>query len=134
PPGTKRGVHVQFYGHLLGEIVRRVKGASVGTVWRTELAPALDADVFVGVPAAEHARIAQIIDFSPAEKQTYLANPGSMLYRVAVNPPIAFEPVLLNSPLWWRLETSGYGSADAVARVFVVFSLVNRNRHDICEA
>jgi CubicO group peptidase (beta-lactamase class C family) len=131
PPGTKRGVHVQFYGHLLGEVVRRVAGVSIGTFWRKEIASALDADVFLGVPEHEHSRIAEVIEFSPAEKNAYLSDPTTMLYRVMTNPPAAFNPQLLNSPLCWKEETCGYGTAEAVARVFDLFALVNSGHRGI---
>ena len=53
PPGTGHGYHATTYGWLVGEVVRRVSGESVGTYLRNEIAGPLDADFFIGLPAAE---------------------------------------------------------------------------------
>lgn len=128
PPGTKQGVHVQLYGHLLGEVVRRVTGMSMGAFWHTKLAGAFGPDVFIGVPESEHKRIADVIEFSPVEKSAYLSDPTSMLYRAVANPPFAFEPEILNSAVWWKSEMCGYATAEGVARVYDLFALVNSDR------
>lgn len=125
PPGTRRGVHTQFYCHLIGEIVRRVTGESIATLWRRDLAPALGAtDAFMGVPDREHSRIAHCVPFTPAEKAAYLSDPDSLLYRVMTNPPVTFDDGILNSPLCWSTETCVYGTAESVARAFDVLARV----------
>lgn len=126
PPGSKRGVLAHFYCHLLSEVVRRVARVPIEVLWRNELAPALDAaDVFFGVPEFEHGRIAECLEFTPAEKAAYLSDPQSLLYKVMTSPPVAFETQVLNSPQCWNVETSGFGTAEAVARVFDLLALVN---------
>lgn len=125
PPGTRRGVHIQFYGHLLGEVVRRATGVSMGSFWHSRFSPAFGPDVFLGVPDSEHRRIADVIEFSATEKQAYLGDQNSMLYRAVTNPPFAFEPEILNSSVWWRAEMCGYGTAESVARVYDLFARVD---------
>ena len=51
PPGTAHGYHATTYGWLVGEVVRRVTGVSIGTYLRNEIAGPLDADFFIGLPA-----------------------------------------------------------------------------------
>jgi CubicO group peptidase (beta-lactamase class C family) len=63
PPGTAHGYHATTYGWLVGEVVRRVTGMSVGTYLRTEIADPLDADFYIGLPASEEHRVARLVSF-----------------------------------------------------------------------
>jgi CubicO group peptidase (beta-lactamase class C family) len=51
-PGAGHGYHVNTFGFLAGEVIRRVTGATVGELLRTEIAGPLGADVHIGLPAA----------------------------------------------------------------------------------
>jgi CubicO group peptidase (beta-lactamase class C family) len=64
PPGTAHGYHATTYGWLVGEVVRRVTGVSVGTFLRTEIAEPLEADFFIGLPASEEPRVARLVSFA----------------------------------------------------------------------
>ena len=64
-PGTRNGYHMLSFGWTVGELVRRVSGRSLGTFLREELAEPLGADVWVGLPESEEARVAPIIPFVP---------------------------------------------------------------------
>jgi CubicO group peptidase (beta-lactamase class C family) len=59
-PGTAHGYHVRSYGWLLGEIVRRVTGMSLGTCFATELAAPLGLDYFIGLPETLEPRVARL--------------------------------------------------------------------------
>ncbi|MEU6763004.1 serine hydrolase domain-containing protein [Streptomyces sp. NPDC046853] len=59
-PGTAQGYHAVSYGYLVGEVVRRITGVSLGTFLRGEVTEPLDADVFVGTPQSEHGRCADL--------------------------------------------------------------------------
>ncbi len=63
PPGTAHGYHATTYGWLVGEVVHRVTGMSVGTYLRTEIAEPLGADFFIGLPASEEPRVARLVSF-----------------------------------------------------------------------
>ncbi|AZM56767.1 esterase [Streptomyces sp. WAC 01529] len=62
-PGTAQGYHAVTFGFLVGELVRRVSGVSLGTFLRSEVTGPLGADVFVGTPESEQGRCA---DMAPA--------------------------------------------------------------------
>jgi CubicO group peptidase (beta-lactamase class C family) len=62
-PGTAHGYHATTYGWLVGEVVRRVSGRSLGTYLREEIAGPLGAEFFVGLPAAEEHRVARLVSF-----------------------------------------------------------------------
>jgi CubicO group peptidase (beta-lactamase class C family) len=60
-PGRASGYHALTYGHLAGELVRRVTGRSLGTFLDDEVRRPLDLDgFFVGTPEGEHARVAPV--------------------------------------------------------------------------
>jgi CubicO group peptidase (beta-lactamase class C family) len=63
PPGTAHGYHATTFGWLVGEVVRRVSGRSLGTYLREEIAGPLGADFFVGLPASEEPRVARLVSF-----------------------------------------------------------------------
>ena len=61
-PGTAQGYHMVTFGFILGEIIRRVTGRTLGQFLRTEVAEPLGIDVHVGLPASEHHRCAEMIN------------------------------------------------------------------------
>ncbi|MGI9123408.1 MAG: serine hydrolase domain-containing protein, partial [Mycobacterium sp.] len=61
-PGTAQGYHMVSFGLILGEVVRRVTGRTLGQYLRTELAEPMGIDVHIGLPAAEHRRCADMIN------------------------------------------------------------------------
>src|SRR4029079_4221905 len=62
-PGTAQGESALFYGHLLGEVVRRVDGRSLGTFLREEGCGPLGLDFQVGLGDAELGRVAYLTGF-----------------------------------------------------------------------
>jgi CubicO group peptidase (beta-lactamase class C family) len=63
PPGTAHGYHATTYGWLVGEVVRRITGMSVGTYLRIEIAGPLGAEFYIGLPASEEHRVARLVSF-----------------------------------------------------------------------
>jgi CubicO group peptidase (beta-lactamase class C family) len=64
-PGSRHGYHSFTFGWLVGELVRRVTGMSVGEVLRRHVAEPLGADVWIGLPEAEEARVARVTYGAP---------------------------------------------------------------------
>jgi len=60
-PGTAPGYHALTQGYLVGEVIRRIAGRTVGTVFREEIAQPLGADFHIGLPASEDGRVAELI-------------------------------------------------------------------------
>jgi CubicO group peptidase (beta-lactamase class C family) len=93
-PGTRQGYHALTYGHLVGEIVRRITGRSLGAFFRDEVAGPLDLDFWIGLPAEHEPRVARTI---PAE----LPGPGDTVpdfYIQAMTDPTSIPAlVLMNS-------------------------------------
>ncbi len=61
-PGTAQGYHMVTFGFILGEVVRRVTGRTIGHYLRTEIAEPMGIDVHIGLPAGEHRRCADMIN------------------------------------------------------------------------
>lgn len=60
-PGTEHGYHGLTFGWLVGEVVRRVSGRSLGTFLAEEIAAPLDLDLWIGLPKAEQHRVSRIV-------------------------------------------------------------------------
>lgn len=66
-PGTASGYHARTFGHLVGELVRRVDGRSIGRFLREEVADPLNAEIFIGVPAELENRVADLCEVPGSE-------------------------------------------------------------------
>jgi CubicO group peptidase (beta-lactamase class C family) len=60
-PGTEHGYHGITFGWLVGEVVRRVSGRSLGTFFRDEIAEPLGLDFWIGLPKTEHHRVSRFV-------------------------------------------------------------------------
>jgi CubicO group peptidase (beta-lactamase class C family) len=61
-PGTRFAYHATSYGWLIGELVRRITGQTIGTFFHQELAQPLGLDIWIGTPPEEQVRFAPIIN------------------------------------------------------------------------
>jgi CubicO group peptidase (beta-lactamase class C family) len=59
--GAAPGYHALTQGYLVGEVIRRITGRSLGTFFREEVAEPLGADFHIGLPASEDHRVAELI-------------------------------------------------------------------------
>ncbi|QFU92196.1 serine hydrolase domain-containing protein [Amycolatopsis sp. YIM 10] len=59
-PGTAFAYHSTTYGFLVGEVIRRVTGTTVGRFFDEELARPLGLDLWIGLPAARENRVSPI--------------------------------------------------------------------------
>ena len=64
-PGTRHGYHALTYGWLVGELVRRVSGRSLGTFLAEEIAAPLGLSTWIGLPDSEHHRVARLVHPEP---------------------------------------------------------------------
>jgi CubicO group peptidase (beta-lactamase class C family) len=125
-PGTRHAYHTNTYGHLIGEVVRRVTGQTV----RQRLAAVADplgADVHVGVPDSEVHRCAEVQFVSAGSALgtdidvDALEGDRRMEMLSYVNPPGYSSIGVVNTAEWRRAEvpsTNGHGTARGVARVY----------------
>src|ERR1051326_1299776 len=69
PPGQRTSYASLTFGHMIGEVIRRVDGRSVGQFCKEELAGPLGADVSLGVPDHLLERVAVLKDGPSAPPQ-----------------------------------------------------------------
>lgn len=62
-PGTQVGYHAITFGYLVGEVVRRVSGQSLGAFFDQEIAKPLGLDFWIGLPEALENRVAPITPY-----------------------------------------------------------------------
>jgi CubicO group peptidase (beta-lactamase class C family) len=67
PPGEQHAYHTQTYGFLVGEVVRRATGKTLGTVFAEQIAVPLALDSWIGTPEHVELRIAHLVEESPPE-------------------------------------------------------------------
>jgi len=82
-PGTAHGYHATTFGWLVGEVVRRIAGCSIGTYLRREIAGPLGADFYIGLPADQHRRPAKLISFIDAMAAGTINGPDTDLVGTA---------------------------------------------------
>jgi CubicO group peptidase (beta-lactamase class C family) len=115
-PGTAHGEHALFYGHLCGELVRRIDGRTLGRFWREEVAEPWNLDFAIGLRAAERARAVDLTGELPAAEDEH------GLYALATgNPPGLRDLAVVNGERWRAAEipaVNGHGNAVAVARFY----------------
>jgi len=123
-PGTASGYHALNFGHLLGEIVRRVSGKSLTEFVATEITGPLDADFQIGAKESDWGRCAEIIPPPPLPFDMSTIDTDSVAFKTMTGP--AAEAAAANTEGWRRAEigaANGHGNARSVARVMSAVSL-----------
>ncbi|MER5642024.1 serine hydrolase domain-containing protein [Kitasatospora sp. NPDC002227] len=133
-PGTAHGYHPYTFGWLVGEVVRRASGRSIGRYFAEEIAQPLGLDLWIGLPAGARPRVGLLVDL-PAPEAAHSGpnglklrprqavvdayqNPASLTARsfAAVRPTVD-----LNDPAVQAVEipgAGGIGTARSVARFY----------------
>lgn len=117
-PGHGVGESAWFFGHLVGEIVRRVSGRTLGTVLRERVCGPHGLDFAVGLTASELARTADALwrpGFPPMDGR------GPWHEAALTNPPGGYDNAVINSPAWRMAEIpaiNGHGTASSVAGLY----------------
>ncbi|MEV7096425.1 serine hydrolase domain-containing protein [Amycolatopsis sp. NPDC051045] len=114
PPGEVGCYHALTQGFLLGEVVRRITGKTIGAFFAAEVTGPLGADFHIALPAGHDDRFAPSI--APPGGMT--VPPPTELFDAAPNPELV--PDDTNTVAWRRAEIpsgAGYGNARSVAAV-----------------
>lgn len=141
-PGTKQGYHAVTFGWLVGEVVRRIAGTErFGEFLAEAVVEPLGLDMYVGTPASEHHRVADLVRDQPdgagtppgpppedatpevkamRERMAAMLNPNSLAARSLglASPPFAAHN---NSAEWRSAElpaANGHTNARSLARMY----------------
>jgi CubicO group peptidase (beta-lactamase class C family) len=118
PPGTASGYHALNYGHLVGELVRRISGKPLKQFVAEEIAGPLDADFQIGAAESDWDRIADVVPPPPLPFDFAALDPASPAVRTLTGPEVAAD--IANTPGWRRADigaANGHGNARSVARI-----------------
>jgi len=121
-PGTASGYHAATQGYLVGEVVRRITGRSLGTVFREEIAEPLGADFHIGLPASEDGRVADLIP-PPPGGGIMDGEQSELVRNMSSNPPI--DPMDTRTRAWRAAEipaANGHGNARSVAEIHAILA------------
>ena len=116
-PGTASGYHALTQGYLVGEVIRRIAGATVGEFFAKELAGPLGADFHIGTGPEHDDRIARMIPPPPLELPP--GTPADSVPALALMNPRMDATESFTIP-WRRAEipaAGGHGNARSVAVV-----------------
>src|SRR6202035_1312761 len=120
-PGTASGYHALNYGHLVGEVVRRVSGKTLKQFVAEEIAGPLGADFQIGAAEADWSRISDVVP-PPALPFDFAAlDPDSPAVKTLTGPLVPADTA--NPPGWRRADlgaVNGHGNARSVARIMSV--------------
>ncbi len=131
PPGEGHGYHVNTFGFVVGELIRRVSGVTPGRLLARELAGPLGADVHIGLAESEHSRVAEFIwadsDAPRAvPRKRPDARPGDVMTELAyINPPDFTGYGVVNTAAWRSAEmpsANAHASAAGVARIYAALA------------
>jgi CubicO group peptidase (beta-lactamase class C family) len=123
-PGTAHGEAALVYGHLVGELVRRVDGRTLGAFLREEVCAPHGLDFHVGLGPGELARAVELTGYDE-EFRRRGSEYGPVFHRALGNPPGALDPAVVNSTAWRRAEiaaVNGHGTARSVAGLYVALT------------
>ena len=133
-PGTAHGYHVNTFGYLAGELVRRSCGLEVREALARLVTAPLDADFFFGLPRELHSRVATVVapqtlltnedEWALAFPPTGDAERDQMVWHAYFNPSGLSGIGTVNTEAW-RLaaipSTNGHGTARGVASIYAAF-------------
>lgn len=132
-PGSQHGYHAVTYGWLVGEVIRRATGRTVGRYLADEISGPLGLDLWIGLPESERPNVSRLrqpgpvhlsreeIDALPKElleRFMTMADPGSLLMRALnpTDPPFSFNDADLQAAE--LPAANGIGTARSLARLY----------------
>jgi CubicO group peptidase (beta-lactamase class C family) len=127
-PGTAHGYHSLSFGHLVGELVRRIDGRDLGRFFREEIAQPLGIDFLIGFGpdhdrcTAELAQPPERSQLGPVARAALSVDPARI---ERYDDPQLLVPAIANSRPWRAAQipgANGHASARALARVYALLA------------
>ncbi|MEV0094987.1 serine hydrolase domain-containing protein [Streptomyces sp. NPDC050738] len=87
-PGTASGYHALNFGHLVGEVIRRITGKAPREFVAEEIAGPLGADFTIGIPAGQYHRVSNVIPPPPAAIDFDALGPDHLTVKTFGGPPM----------------------------------------------
>ncbi|HUB39811.1 MAG TPA: serine hydrolase domain-containing protein [Streptosporangiaceae bacterium] len=123
PPGTASGYHALNFGHLVGEVLRRITGTTLKQFVADQIAGPLGADFQIGAAEHDWGRIANVVPPPPLPFDLEALGLDSPVVKTFTGPPA--DAAAANTAAWRRADigaANGHGNARSVARILSVIS------------
>ena len=134
-PGTASGYHALNYGHLVGEVVRRISGQSLKQFVAEQIAGPLGADFQIGAAESDWDRIAPVVPPPPLPIDLEALGMDSPAVKTFTGPTPAADDA--NTPGWRRADigaANGHANARSVARSCRWWPAAARSTASACSA
>ena len=119
-PGTVRCYHTATMGFILGELIRRTTGKSLGEFLHDEVTQKFDIDYHIGLPAGHGRSIATMIPIQGNALNLAQANSDSPIGKAWAQLPLDED---FNSVAWRAAEipsANGHGTARGIAKLDIL--------------
>ncbi|MGO9920722.1 MAG: serine hydrolase domain-containing protein [Isosphaeraceae bacterium] len=117
-PGTASGYHALNYGHLIGEVIRRITGQRLREFFAAEIAGPLGADFHIGLPPSEFHRVANMVPWPLQPHYPAGLDRSGPPFKTFTGPVMDIERCWTEG--WRRADigaANGHGNARSVARI-----------------
>ena len=126
-PGTSSGYHALTQGHLVGEVIRRITGESIGEFFAKEIAEPLGADFHIGLGERDFYRVSDVI-YPREDIRDQMMERAKSIVKLGVTDEVAVKTLQnprnnednVNSEWWRKAEipaSNGHGNARSVATI-----------------
>ena len=133
-PGEKTGYHMMTTGWLIGELVKRISGKSLGDFFNDEISEPYNLDYWIGLPESEDERVAKVTPFkpSPSDKPSGFAtafrtDPNSM-QKLSLTNTGGYD---YNANETYRAEIGGVGGITNARSLAGMFTPLVQNNEKL---
>jgi CubicO group peptidase (beta-lactamase class C family) len=122
-PGTASGYHALNFGHLIGEVLRRITGTTLKQFVADQIAGPLGADFQIGAAEEDWGRIANVVPPPPLPFDLEALGLDSPAVKTFTGPPA--DAAAANTAAWRLADigaANGHGNARSVARILSAIS------------
>jgi CubicO group peptidase (beta-lactamase class C family) len=119
-PGAGSGYHALTYGHLIGEVIRRITGQRLGEFFAAHIAGPLGADFQIGLLPSEFHRVSNLVPWPPPPIDLAQLDPNGPAYKTLTGPPLDMKIEHSRTERWRSADigaANGHGNARSVARI-----------------
>jgi CubicO group peptidase (beta-lactamase class C family) len=119
-PGTGSGYHGLSYGHLIGEVIRRITGQRLGVFFAAEIAGPVGADFHIGLPSSEFHRVADLVPWPLQATYPADLDPNSPAFKMFTGPVMPPDMSWSGTERWRHADIgagNGHGNARSIARI-----------------
>jgi CubicO group peptidase (beta-lactamase class C family) len=119
-PGAGSGYHALTFGHLIGEVIRRITGQRLGEFFAAQIAGPLGADFHIGLPPSEFHRVANVVPPPSLPIDLTQLDPNGVAFKTLTGPDLDLNIERSRTERWRRADigaANGHGNARSVARI-----------------